>query len=70
MQEITCSQCSTYLGWKIIRAHEHPERWKEGHCLLELECLKAVENDIPLKSARDESLLDVDSDWSFVHLVA
>ncbi|KAG6911148.1 hypothetical protein DXG01_003888 [Tephrocybe rancida] len=39
MQEITCSTCSSYLGWKIVRAHESSEKWKEGNCLLELENL-------------------------------
>jgi len=39
MQEITCAACSTYLGWKIVRAHEVSESWKDGHSLLELEKL-------------------------------
>ncbi|PFH51497.1 hypothetical protein AMATHDRAFT_97098, partial [Amanita thiersii Skay4041] len=39
MQELSCAQCSTYIGWRIVRAHERSERWKEGYCLLELECL-------------------------------
>ncbi|KAF8906518.1 hypothetical protein CPB84DRAFT_1769978 [Gymnopilus junonius] len=39
MQEITCSTCSCYLGWKIVRAHESSESWKDGHFLLELENL-------------------------------
>ncbi|KAG6865368.1 hypothetical protein C0991_003145 [Blastosporella zonata] len=39
MQEITCLSCSSYLGWKIVRAHESTEKWKEGNCLLELENL-------------------------------
>ncbi|KAG6837851.1 hypothetical protein H0H93_016219, partial [Arthromyces matolae] len=39
MQEISCSSCSSYLGWKIVRAHEISEKWKEGNCLLELESL-------------------------------
>lgn len=39
MQEITCSSCSVYLGWKILRAHERSEKWKEGTSLLELENL-------------------------------
>ncbi|KAF8161109.1 hypothetical protein B0H34DRAFT_746758 [Crassisporium funariophilum] len=39
MQEITCGTCSSYLGWKIVRAHEKSESWKDGHCLLELENL-------------------------------
>lgn len=39
MQEITCGTCCEYLGWKIIRAHEKSESWKDGNCLLELENL-------------------------------
>ncbi|TFK75412.1 hypothetical protein BDN72DRAFT_757888 [Pluteus cervinus] len=39
IQEITCSTCTTYLGWKIVRAHERTEQWKEGICLLEVESL-------------------------------
>lgn len=40
LQEITCGTCSTYLGWKIVRAHESSETWKEGYSLLELENLR------------------------------
>jgi len=39
MQEITCVICSSYLGWKIVRAHEKTETWKNGHFLMELENL-------------------------------
>jgi len=39
MQEITCGTCTLYLGWKIVRAHEKSESWKDGHYLLELENL-------------------------------
>ena len=39
MQEITCGICCDYLGWKIVRAHEKSESWKDGNCLLELENL-------------------------------
>jgi Yippee zinc-binding/DNA-binding /Mis18, centromere assembly len=41
MSEINCGGCNTYLGWRIVRAHEPTERWKEGHFLLELEHLYA-----------------------------
>lgn len=44
MQEISCGICCEYLGWKIIRAHEKSESWKDGTCLLELENLN-VESD-------------------------
>ncbi|KAF8798701.1 hypothetical protein BYT27DRAFT_7122689 [Phlegmacium glaucopus] len=47
MQEITCGTCAVYLGWKIIRAHEKSESWKDGNCLLELENLN-VQSDDPL----------------------
>ncbi|KAM6502264.1 hypothetical protein JOM56_002241 [Amanita muscaria] len=71
MQEITCSQCATYLGWKIVRAHEHSERWKEGNCLLELECIYSLEDDIRTpRTARDEPSSDSDSEWSFEHIFA
>ena len=39
MQEITCGTCCDYLGWKIVRAHEKSESWKDGNCLLEMENL-------------------------------
>jgi len=68
MQEITCSQCSTYVGWKIVRAHEHPERWKEGLCLLELECLNSLDDNFRLRSSG--SLSDSDSDCSFENVVS
>ncbi|SJK97686.1 uncharacterized protein ARMOST_00939 [Armillaria ostoyae] len=42
MQQISCQKCSAYLGMRIIRAHSHSERWKEGHYLLELENLTAI----------------------------
>ncbi|KAJ3803032.1 hypothetical protein GGU11DRAFT_695456 [Lentinula aff. detonsa] len=41
MQELTCTKCSAYLGWKITKAFEQSERWKEGHYLMELENLCA-----------------------------
>jgi len=40
IQEIMCSGCSSYLGWKMIHAHERTERWKEGKHILELEFLQ------------------------------
>ncbi|EEB95592.1 hypothetical protein MPER_05412, partial [Moniliophthora perniciosa FA553] len=42
MQEINCAKCAGYLGWKINRAHERSETWKEGNYLLELENLYAT----------------------------
>ncbi|THU87703.1 hypothetical protein K435DRAFT_711169 [Dendrothele bispora CBS 962.96] len=41
VQELSCAKCSCYLGFKILRAHDRSERWKEGHYLLELEKLAA-----------------------------
>lgn len=39
MQELSCAVCSTYVGWKIVRAHHDSESWKDGNYLLELEHL-------------------------------
>lgn len=65
MSEISCGSCYTYLGWKIVRAHEEPERWKEGKFLLELENLYAIPDPVaPLSfrhSTRPSSLDSSDS---------
>ncbi|KZT64776.1 hypothetical protein DAEQUDRAFT_656357, partial [Daedalea quercina L-15889] len=39
VQEAACALCGAYLGWKIVRAHEPSEKWKEGRFLLELALL-------------------------------
>ncbi|ESK97175.1 yippee zinc-binding protein moh1 [Moniliophthora roreri MCA 2997] len=48
MQEINCAKCAGYLGWKINRAHERSEVWKEGHYLLELENLHATRLEVAI----------------------
>ncbi|PPQ63984.1 hypothetical protein CVT24_009413 [Panaeolus cyanescens] len=63
MQEITCGVCSTYLGWKILRAHESTETWKEGHCLLELEHLY-IQEELHSSSSQSRSESGSDSDAS------
>ena len=42
IQEIMCLGCSSYLGWKMIHAHERAERWKEGKHILELEFVQEL----------------------------
>lgn len=44
MQETFCANCSVYLGWRIVKAHERSEKWKEGKWLLELENLWLAKN--------------------------
>jgi len=39
VQDFSCMTCGTKLGWKIIRAYEWPEKWKEGGTVLELDLL-------------------------------
>lgn len=39
VQECTCARCGAYLGWRVARAHEASEKWKEGRFLLELALL-------------------------------
>ncbi|KAJ7346649.1 hypothetical protein DFH08DRAFT_868933 [Mycena albidolilacea] len=36
LAEITCTTCTAYLGYKILRAFEKTESWKESRFLLEL----------------------------------
>jgi len=42
IQEVICLVCTAYLGWKMIRAHERSERWKEGKHILELEFVQEL----------------------------
>lgn len=35
VRETRCINCSSYIGWKIVQAHERSERWKEGAYVLE-----------------------------------
>ncbi|KAF7376168.1 Yippee domain-containing protein [Mycena sanguinolenta] len=36
LAEITCTTCTAYLGYKIVRAMEASEKWKESRFMLEL----------------------------------
>ncbi|KAF7288665.1 Yippee domain-containing protein [Mycena chlorophos] len=36
LSELNCPGCSRYLGYKIVRAFESTEKWKESHFLLEI----------------------------------
>ena len=37
IREFTCSNCGTYLGWKIMSACEMGEKWKDGRFIFELD---------------------------------
>jgi hypothetical protein len=43
--ETSCCNCQAYLGWKIVRAHEWSEKWKEGEFLFEMEALGLEDGD-------------------------
>ena len=45
IQEFICKNCEAYLGWKFVRAHDAPERWKEGYFILELDFIEEQEAD-------------------------
>lgn len=66
MQEIVCSTCDAYLGWKIVKAHSRSERWKEGYNMLELEKLHGgkVEALLVQAALRPRIRSDSDSDDS------
>ncbi|KAF4598610.1 hypothetical protein EYR40_006972 [Pleurotus pulmonarius] len=66
MQEIVCSTCDAYLGWKIVKAHNRSERWKEGYNMLELEKLHGgkVEAQLVQAALRPRIRSDSDSDDS------
>jgi hypothetical protein len=56
IQEIICVGCDSYLGWKMIQAHERAERWKEGKHILELEFL---ERQVPPTSQRGTPEIEI-----------
>ena len=45
IQEFICQTCEAYLGWRFTRAHDSPERWKEGHFVLEQDLVDACPDD-------------------------
>ncbi|KAJ7072304.1 hypothetical protein C8F01DRAFT_1103343 [Mycena amicta] len=45
LAELNCNKCSQYLGYKIVRAFEKSERWKEDRFLLELAELLPISSD-------------------------
>ena len=55
IQEFICKGCETYLGWKFVRAHDGPERWKEGCFVLELDFVAAHPADSPHDSDADSA---------------
>lgn len=64
MQEISCSVCSQYLGWKIVRAHERSEKWKEGNSLLELANLEHDSSTlVPYGQKHNSTSSDSDYSW-------
>ena len=63
VEEFSCEKCSTLLGWRIVRAHEWPEKWKEGYCVLELSLLEEQISDRS-SSPSPSSNLSVSSDKS------
>lgn len=64
MQELTCSSCSTYMGWKIVRAHDESESWKDGNFLLELEHLYFQPDSLDSDNQWQTSLSNSDSEHS------
>jgi hypothetical protein len=62
LSEIQCGSCFTYVGWKIVRAHEETERWKEGKFLLELEHLDAQPDPVAPLNFRLQKRSSTDTD--------
>ncbi|CDO77123.1 hypothetical protein BN946_scf184606.g5 [Trametes cinnabarina] len=58
IQEFICKTCEAYLGWKFYRAHDGPERWKEGHFVLELDLVREENGSDAQEGDRLQSPLD------------
>lgn len=64
LSEVCCGSCGAYVGWKIVRAHEESERWKEGKFLLELEHLDAQPDPVAPLNLRLQKRSSTDSSGS------
>ncbi|KAI0634667.1 hypothetical protein C8Q77DRAFT_1156077 [Trametes polyzona] len=70
IQEFICNSCETYLGWKFVRAHDGPERWKEGHYILELDLVQELEGASEERYSDGQSPLGrIDEEEGHVHVV-
>ena len=61
IQEFICKNCEAYLGWKFVRAHDGPERWKEGHFILELDFVQEQDAASPGAGEEDDGQSPVQS---------
>ena len=59
VQECACARCGAYLGWRVARAHEPSEQWKERRFLLELTLL-AESSPAPSPASSPELLADAE----------
>jgi Yippee zinc-binding/DNA-binding /Mis18, centromere assembly len=57
IQEMSCKNCDAYLGWRMIRAHEPDEKWKEGKYILELRFLEKEHRIAAKKHSEDAKKL-------------
>ena len=55
VQHAACGACGEPLGWKLVRAAEKTEKWKEGFLVLELAALD--EAAFPLTPREEAHLL-------------
>ncbi|KAJ2777016.1 hypothetical protein GGI15_004651 [Coemansia interrupta] len=45
VQDITCMECNTYVGWTYIKAFEPTQKFKEGKFILEKEVITDITRD-------------------------
>ena len=41
--DIYCCACNSRLGWKYIEAFESSQKYKEGHFIVEKECIVDID---------------------------
>ncbi|KAJ2376059.1 hypothetical protein IW150_002197 [Coemansia sp. RSA 2607] len=45
VQDITCMECNTYVGWTYVKAFEPTQKFKEGKFILEKEVITDITRD-------------------------
>ncbi|KAG5368639.1 Protein yippee-like protein [Yarrowia sp. C11] len=65
VQDITCAQCGSDVGWTYVKSLEEAEKYKEGMYILEVEKICLSKRDGYVRDSVKETSRGVQSVWTF-----
>lgn len=65
VQDITCAQCGSDVGWTYVKSLEEAEKYKEGMYILEVEKICLSKRDGFVRDSVKEGTRGVQSVWAF-----